>query len=391
MLPQRIDVTGPTPPSAITARRLSLLLLVLCALMGCKHKGAYHASKLPPEYNAPQVHSARHLDLSRLSQSSRRNEVVYKGDLLKVSVATGLESMETPTWLLRIDESGNVQVPLVGEVQIGGLELAAAEAAIHQASIKRDIYRSPQVSVTVEHRKSNQITILGAVTNEGTYELPSNQSDVLAALVAAGGLAADADTVIEVRSPHGDGLASIPSADGNTPGVETAAASGTKDTEGRVELAQYSPAPPASGQSLRINLATAPPAAANYHVSDGSVVMVMRRPKHTLQVIGLVKQPGQFELPVDQDVRLLDAVALAGGLTTELADKVLVVRNSAGGRQAIMIKASLDDAKRNHLENMRLAPGDVISVEETALTYVTSELQKYFRFSISAASGLAFF
>jgi len=158
-----------------------------------------------------------------------------------------------------------------------------------------------------------------------------------------------------------------------------------------VELAQFAPAPPAGGQSVRINLATAPPAAANYHVPDGGVVMVMRRPKHTMQVIGLVKQPGQFEIPVDQDMRLLDAVALAGGLSTELADNVLVVRNSATGREAIMIKASLDDAKRHHIENLRLAPGDVVSVEETALTYITSELQKYFRFSVSAASGLAFF
>lgn len=387
MLSHRSDTSG-TTPSASRARRLSLLLFALYALAGCHHKGAYEASKLPAQYNAPLVHSARHLDLSRLSQSSRRNEVVYTGDLLKVSVATGLEEMETPTWLLRIDDAGNVQVPLIGEVQIGGLELASAEAAIHAASIERGIYRKPQVSVTVEHRKSNQITILGAVTKEGTYELPSNQSDVLAALVAAGGLAEDADTVIEIRTPAGDGLASIPSDDSDLPGVKNAVAT---DPEGRVDLAQYSPAPPVGGQSLRINLATAPPAAANYHVSDGSVVMVMRRPKHTMQVIGLVKQPGQFELPVDQDVRLLDAVALAGGLTTELADNVLVVRNSSSGRQAIMIEASLDDAKRSHLENLRLAPGDVVSVEETALTYITSELQKYFRFSVSAASGLAFF
>lgn len=384
------------PPATTFSRRRWLLLglpaLCLIVLAGCQsHRDAYRASKLPPQFAAPVAHSARHLDLSRLSQSTRRNEVVYPGDLLKVSVATGLEEMEAPTWLLRIDESGNVLVPLVGQVPVGGMELTVAEAAIHEASVERGIYRKPQVSVTVEHRKSNQVTILGAVNKEGAYELPSNQSDVLAALVAAGGLSDDADTVIEVRAPPGDGLASIPSGDADSGRARTADLRPGDAAAGSVEPAQYSPAPPAAGQSVRIDLATAPPAAANYHVPDGGVVMVMRRPKHTMQVIGLVKQPGQFEIPVDQDLRLLDAVALAGGLTTELADSVLVVRNSTNGREAIVIKASLDDAKREHLENLRLAPGDVVSIEETALTYITSELQKYFRFSVSAASGLAFF
>jgi len=385
------------PATTLPARRLrTFVCLVACALVGlsagCQsQKGAYHAAKLPPQFAAPAVHSARHLDLSRLSSSSRRNEVVYPGDLLKVSIATGLEEMETPTWPLRIDESGNVLVPLVGEVPVGGLQLTAAEAAIQTASIERGIYRKPQVSVSVEHRKSNQITVTGAVNKEGTFELPSNQSDVLAALVAAEGLADDADTVIEVRSPPGEGFASIPAATDDSGTAGTADLRPGDAGEGTTEQAQFQPAPPAGGQSVRIDLATAPPAAANYHVPDGGVVMVMRRPKHTLQVIGLVKQPGQFEMPTDQDVRLLDAVALAGGLTTELADKVLVVRNSANGREAIMISASLDDAKRQHLENLRLAPGDVISVEETPVTYISSELQKYFRFSVSAASGLAFF
>ena len=96
--------------------------------------------------------------------------------------------------MLRVDDHGVVNVPLVGNVKIGGMELTNAEAAIHDASIAREIYRNPQVAVAVQKRRSNKVTVLGAVNREGTFELPSNQSDLLAALVAAGGLAKDADT-----------------------------------------------------------------------------------------------------------------------------------------------------------------------------------------------------
>jgi polysaccharide export outer membrane protein len=284
---------------------------------------------------------------------------------------------------------------LIGNVEIGGMELTAAEAAIRDASVEREIYRNPQVSVAVQKRRSNKVTVLGAVNREGTYELPSNQSDLLAALVAAGGLAKDADTVIEIRAPQSP----IAGARGV---AEVEDASSVEEPPGRVTLANLGedeapqaalpPAPPAEmPASVRINLASSNLQSVSHDVADGGVVMVMRRPKQMVQVIGLVKRPGQFEVPADQDVRLLDAVALAGGLTTEMADKVIVVRQQAGGADSIMIRASLDKAKREHLENFRLAAGDVVSVEETALTFTMTELQKYIRFTVSAASRLTLF
>lgn len=365
---------------------------MLAGLAGC-NRGAYRASNLPQAYAAPVVHSAQHLDLSRLSQSSQQNEMIYPGDLVNVSVATGLEPRGATAWMLRVDDRGVVNVPLVGDVEIGGLELTSAEAAIREASIAREIYRNPQVAVAVQKRRSNKVTVLGAVNREGTYELASNQSDVLAALVAAGGLAKDADTLIEVRAPQAPATRSVAAKTGSAAAADNA---------GRVTLASLDengpaatdlpPAPPAEeAVSVRIDLASEDPQSVRHRVVDGGVVMVMRRPKRTVQVIGLVKKPGQFEVPADQDLRLLDAVAMAGGLTTEMADKVIVVRNTPEGRSSVMIRASLDKAKREHLENIRLTAGDVVSVEETALTFTLTELQKYVRFTVSAASQMVLF
>jgi polysaccharide biosynthesis/export protein len=59
-----------------------------------------------------------------------------------------------------------------------------------------------------------------------------------------------------------------------------------------------------------------------YRIDDGSIIMVREQEPTTIQVIGLVRRPNQFEIPPERQVRLLDAIALAGGLTLELADKV---------------------------------------------------------------------
>jgi polysaccharide export outer membrane protein len=387
MLTLRRCETGRMPATtAISCSALAVLLLAC----GC-NRGAYRASNLPSQFHASLVHSAQHVDLSQLSQSSPKSEVVYPGDTLNLSVATGLETRPVAGWLLRVNETGTVNVPLIGDVDIGGMELALAESAVQQAGIERGIYRNPQVTMTIQRRRSNKVTVLGAVNKEGTYELPSNQSDLLAALVAAGGLSEEADTRVEIRNPGLPYLAGGESAGGslsNTNPVEDDADRDGADVQQTAYAGQSSMATP---QAVQVDLASPDVAQSNLRVQDGGVVMVMQRPPSTVQVLGLVKKPGQVDIPAEQEVHLLDAVAMAGGLTTEIADKVFIVRQVAGQDKAVLIQASIDRAKRDHLENIQLAAGDVVSVEQTPLTFIAGELYKYMRFSVTAASSLAIF
>jgi polysaccharide export outer membrane protein len=387
MLPLRRCETGRMP--ATTAIGCCVLAALVLA-SGC-NRGAYRASKLPSQFQASLVHSAQHVDLSQLSQSSPRSEVVYPGDTVHLSVATGLESRPVSGWLLRVNESGTVNVPLIGDVEVGGMELTFAESAVQQAGITRGIYRNPQVTMTIERRRSNKVTVLGAVNKEGTYELPSNQSDLLAALVAAGGLSEEADTRVEIRNP---GLPSLTGSASDDGGLSTldAVTDHTDHDAGSVRQTGYAgQSSMATPQAVQVDLASPGVAQSNLRVQDGGVVMVMQRPPTTVQVLGLVKKPGQVEIPAEQEMHLLDAVAMSGGLTTEVADKVLIVRQVAGRDQSVLIQASIDRAKRDHSENIRLAAGDVVSVEETPLTFITTELYKYMRVSVTAASRLAFF
>ena len=140
---------------------------------------------------------------------------------------------------------------------------------------------------------------------------------------------------------------------------------------------------PVPARASKINLAEASTNAnADLHLEDGSVVMVMKQPDRIVHVSGLVKKSDQFHLPVDQDIYLLDALAMAGGRTLDLADKVHVIRKLPGREEPVMIEVSVKKAKRDGRSNIRLLEGDVVNVDETPLTFTVGTLRDFIKFGI---------
>merc|ERR1712196_539153 len=88
------------------------------------------------------------------------------------------------------------------------------------------------------------------------------------------------------------------------------------------------------------------------HVEDGSVVMVKEQESHSISVLGLVKRPGNYDLPLDETYRLLDAVAMAGGTTVSIADKVRVIRRLDQDSVPFVIEVSIKAAKHTSDENL---------------------------------------
>jgi polysaccharide export outer membrane protein len=160
-----------------------------------------------------------------------------------------------------------------------------------------------------------------------------------------------------------------------------------------VQPASYRQTPPPHqpSQTERIDLATAKPATGDYRLGDRDIVMVMPRDKELVFVSGLVNKPGQFDLPTKQELRLLDAIAMAGGLSSSVADKVLVIRHVPNRPEPVPIRASIAAAKRNGQENLLLAAGDVVSIEQTPATVVVDSLTKLLRFSVGLAGSTTVF
>ncbi len=117
--------------------------------------------------------------------------------------------------------------------------------------------------------------------------------------------------------------------------------------------------------------------------------MVEKRDPLPVTVMGLVKDPGPVDFPIGKDLHVLDAVALAGGIRNQLADKVYVRRPLASGGDPAVIEVSLRKADSSEKPNVRLGPGDVVTVKQTPSTVLLEALQ-IVRFGLSDSVGTLF-
>lgn len=97
----------------------------------------------------------------------------------------------------RLSESGAITYPLVGNIDLGGLTLSAAEAKLAKALKDGGFLQQPQVNIMLQQVRSNQVDVLGQVGKPGRYPLETTNTKLSDILALAGGLApSGADTVI---------------------------------------------------------------------------------------------------------------------------------------------------------------------------------------------------
>lgn len=382
---------------------MPLLALLLVSSAGCT-TARYQAASLPTAMRVAPNSAPGRIHLPNLATTAAGARDLSPGDLLDVRVLSGLEETTPDPQVLQVNRQGVIDVPMVGPVAVAGLEPPDASRAIAAAAVERGVYRRPNVTLEVRERATRQITVLGAVTEPGVHELPVSACDVLNAIAAAGGMTEEAGPEVEVmhQTARPQLAAATPGgvvpagaevdAVGAAPAASTQAA--TPDglsPSGVVQTVAYAGSAGAAGPVVeKINLAdSATHAAARQPLSDRDVVMVPPREKRVIHVTGLVRKPDQFELPLDQDIRVLDAIAMAGGLKSAVADKVFVIRQSAaqdaGGEPAV-IEVSISKAKRQGAENLILGAGDLVSVESNMATAMVDTVEKFFRVSLGLTS-----
>ncbi|MEZ6089670.1 MAG: SLBB domain-containing protein [Pirellulaceae bacterium] len=342
------------------------LIALLTLLSGCTSTANYNAANLPQQLAAPPNFSARKVDLSALAGSIQPADQLAVGDAVTLSIATGVERGGNPEWTLRVAEDGTLNVPLVGPVLVAGLKLTDAERAVAAEAVNRGVYVSPNVTMQMEQRRSNRVTVMGAVVKPQTYELPVGASDLMTAISMAEGFTDDANTTVQVRHPPGSG-AKLSAAFQNR----------------QVAFNGQAAIPPVPDQFEidlnRINEVPMP----HRQLVDGSVLVVEEKPDRFVNVMGLVRSPDAIEMPKDEDMKLLDAISQAGGLSESLANRVTVIRKR--GDEDIVIETSIREAKQGGAANLVLAPNDLVSVEETPLTYTVGTLKTFIRFGFSSA------
>jgi len=97
-----------------------------------------------------------------------------------------------------------------------------------------------------------------------------------------------------------------------------------------------------------------------YVTAPGVAVIVAEIHSRKVFVTGEVEEPGAYEL--QPRMRLLQALAMAGGLTPYAKDRVVVLRQLPNGEQRIEVRPSRIVSGRHLADNLLLRPGDTLVV-----------------------------
>lgn len=125
----------------------------------------------PVDFRSPQAAVLTSTDY-RIGVGDKLNVIVFQ--VADLSIAG-----------LVVDTSGNIQLPLIGAVSVAGR--TPGEVSIDIAGrLSAQYLRNPQVTVTITEAASQKVTIDGAVTTPGVYEMRGTTS-LLQAVAMAGG------------------------------------------------------------------------------------------------------------------------------------------------------------------------------------------------------------
>jgi polysaccharide export outer membrane protein len=222
------------------------------------------------------------------------------------------------TLQVRILKTGQASFPLIGSVEVGGLTVAAAAARIRTLYAK-DYLVDPKLTLTVDEYATEYISVIGAVKNPGQVAIPvSGNLDLAAAMATAGGLDDNADVN----------------------GIQLVRAGGSVSTYSKSSI---------EGAAGRTKLSAGDRIIVNQSAFVGK----------TITVLGQVGKPGPLMFPLNGRLDLVNAIALAGGLT-DLANPRKVSINRKGTVTVLDFKAISQRGDRPFL----LQPDDVVTVAE---------------------------
>jgi polysaccharide export outer membrane protein len=132
------------------------------------------------------------LELAAAAAVSSQDYRLGAGDSIGVQVYQSPDlSLES-----RVSESGVINYPLIGNVQLGGLSLAEAEKTIADALRTGGFVRAPQVNISLKQVRGNQVAVLGQVNRPGRFPLETVNTRVSDMLATAGGVTPTGDDVL---------------------------------------------------------------------------------------------------------------------------------------------------------------------------------------------------
>jgi len=250
---------------------------------------------------------------------------IGSGDLIEVDVL-GVDELSRR---VRVLSDGTITLPPMGNFLIAGLSVRQAEAKIAQLLLDQQLVNDPQVSVFVAESVGGGVSVQGAVTTPGVYQL-FGRNTLIEVVGQAGGLTRDAGGRILVLREMSNG-------EQETIDV---------DVDRLVEEGDAS-----------VNITLVP----------GDIVVVPRGRQLKVYVTGAVRRPGAVEYSSTEGITVLQAITAAGGPTERANLKKVTLRRrlSDGTEQSIKLNVKkIQNGKENDLP---LERNDTVVVGEWLL------------------------
>jgi polysaccharide export outer membrane protein len=225
----------------------------------------------------------------------------------------------------RVSEDGDINLPLVGNVNVAGLTEAEVAQRI-KGVLEEKVLQRASVAVQVMEFRSRPISVIGAVRQPGNLAFAGRWT-LLEALTAAGGLSEEHGSVIHVLRRSANGLS--------------------------------------DQVSIRADdlLVRADPRA-NIPIFPGDLINVPPTVQVTVYCLGEVQEPGAVTLKSSERITLLTVIARAGGLTDRAASRISVKRTDANGK-SVELAADYKRIVSGKEPDVELQPGDVVFVKES--------------------------
>ena len=202
----------------------------------------------------------------------------------------------------RVSDRGTLDLPLVGEVKVGGQAPSQAARTIAAALKKGEFLKQPQVTVALTALRSQQVSVLGLIARPGRYPLDEAHVKLPDILAAAGGVApGGADTVTVIRD----------------------------------------------GQARKVAALSK-----EFELKGGDTVYVERAP--VFYIYGEVTRSGAY--PVTGHMTVMQAISVGGGITPRGSERRVKLRRTGADGKVVESDASLQDTVK---------PNDVIFVKES--------------------------
>jgi polysaccharide export outer membrane protein len=282
-------------------------------------------------------------------------------DQLTVRALDAEEISDKP---FRINPSGFITMPLLGRVEAAGLTVEQLEVELTKRL--QTYVQDAQVSVTVTEFRSQPVSVIGAVKLPGVVQLQGKKT-LLEMLSMAGGLREDSGYSAKVTRSVDWGPIPLPGAQLDATG---------KFNVGEVPLKE---------------ILDARHPEKNILIRPNDVISVPRA--EIVYVIGEVAKAGGYALNDHQNLTVLQALSLAGGINRTAKSqhaRVLRASDSADARQEISLNVKqILDGKAT---DFPLRPDDILFIPNSTGKYVAlSTLESAIRMAGQVGAGVVIY